>query len=125
MDKPNSSVDDRLCFLPARAVELPSGRAEGWDIHSSDNRALGTLQGVLVEPAERRLRYFVVESRGWLSRQQYIVSANHVVRLDRTKQVLRLEADREDVRREAFDKRSVREFSDDDLITALFHSRAA
>src|SRR5262249_60950838 len=90
---------------------------------SLDNEKLGTLDGVLIDPSQRRVRYFVVESRGWLGRKRYLLSADEPAHLEPEDHILRLESAADDVARRSFDPSSVPEFSDEDLLTAIFAGR--
>ena len=114
---------DNLCYLPACDVELPEGRLDGIDLCSLDDRKLGTVEGVLIDPAERRLRYFVVQSGNWMSRKRYLLSADEATHLESEEGVLRVDVEAHDPWRQAFDAASVRSFSDDDVLTAIFSTR--
>lgn len=116
---------DSLCYLSAHEVRLPSGTLAGVSLCSLDDETLGTVDGVLIDPALRRVRYYVVESRGWLGSRRYLLSADEPAHLEPDDNILRVEADAESVSRRTFDPDSVREFSDEDLMTALFSTHAA
>jgi hypothetical protein len=114
------SYDDRLCYLNASKVLSPAGGLSRVDLRSPDNKLLGDLDGVIIEPAERRLRYFVVTSPGWFRRRRYLVPADAAPQIDTKSRTLRLDVNPADLCAcEEFDDR-LREFSDDDLITATF-----
>ena len=102
-----------LCYLAARDVEVPAGTLAGMDLCSLDEKTLGTLDGVLIDPAERRLRYFVVESKGWFSAKRFLLPADQPAHLEAEANILRIELDADDVRRTEFDSDSVRVFSDE------------
>ena len=53
---------DSLRYLEANAVDCPAGKLEGLHIVSQDDEALGVVNGVLIDPVSRKLRYFVVEA---------------------------------------------------------------
>src|SRR5262245_4260288 len=114
---------DSLCYLAAQDVEIPAGTLAGIDLCTLDDERLGTLDGVLIDPTERRVRYFVVTSQGWLGSKRYLLSADEPAHLEQDEKILRLERDADQVSRRMFDPDSVREFSDDDLLTALFATR--
>jgi hypothetical protein len=116
--------DDRLCYLDASKLESPVGTLSHVDLRGTDDRLIGVLDGVVIDPTERKLRYFVVESPGWLRRKRYLVPADATARVEGDLGELRLEVDSEDLSRcEEFMDGSVREFDDDDLIAGIFHSR--
>jgi PRC-barrel domain protein len=120
---PRTVEADTLCYLSARDVEIPAGTLAGINLCSLDDEKLGTVEGVLIDPAMRRVRYFVVESRGWLGSKRYLLSADEPAHLESDDHILRLESDANDVARRVFDPDSVRVFSDEDLMVALFSTR--
>ena len=60
------STSPRLCYLDAARVAGPAGELAGATVETSAAEPLGTLDGVLIDPDERRVRYLVVERTGWL-----------------------------------------------------------
>ena len=83
---------------------------------TADDEQLGLLDGLLVDPASRRVRFFVVERTSALRRRRYLLTADTLATLD--ERLLRVEAHAEDLER--FDARTVQPFSDEDVITAMF-----
>jgi PRC-barrel domain len=116
---------EALRYLEADHVESPIGSLGHLELCTMDDEKLGVLDGVLIDPAARRLRYFVVKSSGWFSRGRYILSADDVARVEADQHILRIDAPAAALPRESFDPGTVREFSDEDVITALFPSNAA
>ena len=114
---------DTLRYLDANQVEHPSGTFAGHMLCSQDDEKLGDVTGMLVDPATRRIRYFVIERSGVLKRRRYVlpVDSSPVLRADDRK--LCVLADVDDLER--FDARLVEPFSDDDAITAIFANPAA
>jgi hypothetical protein len=51
-----------LRYLPAKEVENGSA-AFGAVVHSADGMTLGRLEGFMMDPASRTLRYFVIDAR--------------------------------------------------------------
>jgi len=114
--------DDKLCYLDASKLDSPVGTLTQLDLKGTDDRILGVLDGIVIDPTERRLRYFVVKSSGWLTRRRYLVPADGAARVELGE--LRLEVDADGLSDcEEFTTGSVREFSDDDLIAGMFHQR--
>jgi hypothetical protein len=114
-----------MCYLDASRVQGPAGDLGGITLKTADDTAVGRLDGIVINPAERRVVYFVVQSSGWLRRRRFLVPAAAG---------LRIEADRTltvDVRHEElsgceeFDNQKVRNFSDEDVVTAMFARPAA
>src|SRR5262249_8698528 len=115
----------KLCYLAAADVAIPEGTLAGVDLCSRDEKRLGTLDGVIIEPAGRRVRYYVVESKGWFSAKRFLLPADQPTRLEPDDHILRIDLEADDVRRAEFDREGVRQFSDEDLMDALFSSNAA
>jgi hypothetical protein len=114
---------DTLRYLDADHVKHPSGTLAGVTVCSSDDQALGAISGVLVEPASRRVRYFVVERRVALLPRRYVLAADTPAVLEADDQKLRILSDVDDLER--FDARRVERFSEEDAITAMFSHPAA
>jgi hypothetical protein len=104
-------------------VEHPSGTLAGLSMCTQENETLGSLGGVLIEPASRRVRYFVVDRPTMLRRRRYLLAADTPVSIEAGDRKLRVMAHEEDLER--FDTRSLQNFTDEDLITAMFAHPAA
>ena len=113
---------DGLRYLDAEHVKHPSGTFAGLTLCSSDNHKLGAISGVLLEPASRRVRYFVVERGMALLPRRYILPAETPAVLDAADRKLRVLATEDDLER--FDTK-VERFSEEDAITAMFAQPAA
>jgi hypothetical protein len=111
---------DRLRFVEAERLDTPVGRLSGAELVSPADERLGTLGGVLIDPVERHVRYFILELKRWHRTNRYLVPASPV-HLDTERRALHVDLYPDDVD-------SLREcrsdsfvpFSDDDLIAALF-----
>jgi PRC-barrel domain len=111
----------RLCFLSASKVESPAGELSGMTLRTADDLELGSLDGVLIDPVERRLRFYVIESPGWFRSRRYLLPADCLAQLEREQMTLRVHLQKSQVTGcEEFESGAVREFSDDDLMDALF-----
>jgi len=110
-----------LRYLDAGHVEYPSGTMRGVKMCTMDDEHLGSLDGVLVEPASRRIRYFVVERPSVYRSRRYLLAADTLATLD--EKTLRVQAHAADLER--FDARTVQPLSDLDLVTAMFASPTA
>jgi hypothetical protein len=84
-------------------------------IETGADRQLGELDGLIVEPGARRLRYFVVDA----GRGRYLMPFDTIC-FDPDHHTLRVIADPDPGSWEAFDSEAYGEFGDDDLISALF-----
>jgi PRC-barrel domain protein len=115
------AMSTELCYLEAGKVQGRLGDLEGMTLSSDTDEALGTLDGVVIDPAERRLRYFVVQRRGWLRSRRYLVPADQPAQISDDSRTLRVPVHPAQLAAcEEFDGESIPEFSDDHLITALF-----
>jgi hypothetical protein len=113
-DPPGTS----LRYLDALHVEHGGGNLGGVTIRDMHDEPLGHLDGVLLEPATRRVRYFVVERRATLSARRYLMTADTPTTFDSTECMLRFHAEADATER--FDARTIPAFSDDDLLTVMF-----
>ena len=124
MDGDGSKSD--LRYLAASRVQSPVGELADVEVRGSDDRKIGSLEGVLLDPAERRLRFFVVQTPGWLRKRRYLLPSDWPARVDAHGPSLHVDLDGDALARcPEFEKSSVPEYSDDDLLTALFHRRTA
>jgi len=112
-----------LCYVDAEHVSSPAGVLAGFDVVTASGEQLGSIAGVVIEAAARRARYFDVQSHG-LRRRHYLLEADQLAQVDAERKQLRLVS--ADVPKVHYPGRaSFRPFSDDDLLAALFGSRAA
>jgi hypothetical protein len=113
----------RLRFIEAQRLETPAGRLDGALVVSPTNATLGTLDGVLVDPGARRVEFYVVEST---QRSRRYLVPQMPVRLDASNQALEVDLEADDLDQlDDLEPGSCPRFSDEDLITALFHARAS
>ena len=70
-----------LCYLDASKVRTSIGDLDGVNLRDPDDEELGSLKGVLIEAAARRVRYFVVEVAGRSRTHCYLVPADDPVTL--------------------------------------------
>ena len=115
----------QLCYLDASKVETPAGVLSELNLLSADGKPIGSIEGVVIEAAARRVRYYDVQSSNWFRRRRYLLEADQLAQLEPQQKALRLrpECDVEEIR--DLDADRLRRFSDDDLLAALFSSRAA
>jgi hypothetical protein len=122
--EPHATTDE-LRYLDAENVRYPQGTLAGLDVCTSDDEKLGVIGGVLIDPAHRRLRYYVVESSGWFRVRRYLLSADAPAIVQPEERVLRVEAPAADLESREFDPATARRFSDEDLLASLFSPHAA
>jgi hypothetical protein len=114
---------EALRYLDAAQVAHPAGTLAGVEIRRQNDEFLGWIGGVLVEPGQRRVRYFVVNRGAFFTRRRYLVSADRLATLNARDGAIYIDGNEEMLER--FDPASVPRFSDDDLIETIFASSAA
>ena len=117
-DEPKSE----LCYLDAARVSSPAGVLAEVDVVMPSGESLGTIAGVVIEASARRARYLDIQSNG-LRPRHYLVEADHLGQVDCERKQLRLLS--AEVPRVHHGRGNFRQFSDDDLLAAMFASRAA
>ena len=119
-----NSNTETLRYLDADHVHHPSGGTfAGLTLCSDADEKIGAISGVLLEPASRRIRYFVVDRRSALLGRRYLLAADTPAVLAAGDRKLRVLGTADDLER--FDARLVQPFSDEDAITAIFARPAA
>ena len=115
--------NEALRFLDAHQVETPAGPLHGLSLVSPSDAQLGKLDGVLIDPAERQVRYYIVKSAGWLS-HRYLLPAR-LARLEAERRTLQVDVEPDELTScpEA-DVRSFSKFSAEDAVDAMFAKRS-
>ena len=116
---------NELSYLDASHVESPAGALSTLALLTSEGKPFGTIKGVVIEAAARRVRYFDVESGGLLRRRRYLLEADQLAQLESDGSTLRLLADPSESEVTDLNRDELREFCDDDLLAAIFAPRAA
>jgi hypothetical protein len=117
-----SQTPSDLSYLDAAHVNSPAGALSELDVVTADGEQLGSIAGVVIEAAAGRARYLDVRSSDWQHPRRYLVEADQLAQIDCGRRQLRL------LRGEVTEVESTatfRQFSDDDLLAALFAPRAA
>ena len=114
-----------LSYLDASKVISPAGALSELDVLSAEGRRLGSIQGVVIDAAARHARYLFVRSAGWLGRRLYLVRVDQLGQIEG--KALRLIKDLKNAAVHGFDLdvSDLREFSDEDLLEAMFAPRTA
>jgi hypothetical protein len=111
-----------LSYLDAAKVDSPAGFLSELDVVTAQGEQLGSIAGVVIEATAGRARYFDIQSPGRLRRRHYLVEADQLGQVDPERKVLRLlGGDVTEV--PDLDTATLRPFSDDDLLAALFRPR--
>jgi sporulation protein YlmC with PRC-barrel domain len=114
-----------LSFLDASNVTSPAGVLSELDVLSAEGRRLGSIEGVVIDAAARRVRYLSVLSSGWFGRRRYVVQADQLGQIEGERKALRLRVNLRDEAVHGLDTAALRKFSDDDLLAAMFPPRPA
>lgn len=120
-----STIRPKLCYLNAAQVKTPAGQLAQISLCGQDGRRLGTVDGVLINPAERRISHLVVEGERLGGTHRYLVPADALIRMECDRGALRLEADADPSAGCDLDLDSIPAMTEDDLIAAMFARRAA
>ena len=115
----------RLCYLDASRVKSPLGNLAALKLETDGQQDLGTLNGVLIDPSERRVCYFVIEKLGWFGSRKYVIPTDCPAWVAPDRSTLRLEVEPDDFASYDAVRDSVHPFSDDDLVDALFAREVA
>ena len=114
-----------LSYLDASRVTSPAGVLSELDLLTAEGRRFGSIEGVVIEAAARRVRYLAVHTKGWFGRRRYLVEADQLAQIEGERKALRLRVDIRDEAVRDLDAAALREFSDDDLLAAMFASATA
>ena len=116
----NDSADPGLRFLENSRLESPL--VELLDVRTQGGIKIGTFDGVIVDPAQRRVRYLVVD-RGRFFHERCLIPMPSA-RVDAEHHSLSIDVDEADPQEwQRFDPVTFPRFSDDDLVTAMFAPR--
>jgi hypothetical protein len=116
-------TESRLRHLDAAKVETPLGSLHHIPVLSPTTGSLGQLEGIIIDPNERHVRYYVVESRRFLKTHRYLLP-DAQMRLDPDCRALHVDVERDDLSNLAeLDDEEFPPFSDADFMTTLFAGR--
>jgi hypothetical protein len=118
--QPDSS---RLCYLESSKVTSPAGALSEFNLLSADGKPLGSIEGVVIDAARRRISYYDVRSRGVFNRR-FLVPTDRLAQVERERKTLRLLGPVNPSEVKDIDVSELREFSDDDLMEFFFPSAA-
>jgi PRC-barrel domain len=111
--------------MDASTVESPLGNLSKVTLLAADGQPLGTIEGVVIETAARRVRYYAVRSSGWLGRRHYLLRADQLAQIDLHRKAIRLRFDSDLAAVQGVDAALLRKVSDDDLFRTTLPSHAA
>lgn len=114
-----------LCYLDAAHVESPAGCLCDAELQNHDAQVIGRLDGVVIDPAQRRLYYYVVSRPGWLRKHRYLLPADRPAQMAPEARTLRFDLTPEDLLGFAEFDGTLRHFSEDDSAVSAPQSTAA
>ena len=117
--------DSDLRYLDAGSVQCRADKLADFRVCTEDAHSLGTVEGVLISPSERRLAYLIVQSEGRFRNRRYLLPVGLGAFVDEQPRTLRIAARREEIDLERFRDQSVPPFTDEDVVTAMFAQAAA
>ncbi len=119
-----------LKYVDAHRIDSPAGRLDGAVLVSPTHEPVGKLDGVLIDPRQRKVRYYVVqsryavESRGRISSRHYLLPLT-ATRLDRDHRTLEVDLEADELQRlDEVDPDRLPQFDEGDLMIALFAAGA-
>lgn len=118
---PDGTIGTHLCYLNASKVDSPVGALAHLDVQTENGEDVGELDGVLIEPTARRIRYYVIALGRRFGRRRYLLPAEASAQLEDNNKALRFPIDLLGLKScREFRKGDVREFSDTDVLSAMF-----
>ena len=114
-----------LSYLEASKVNSPAGVLSELDVLGTDGQRVGTIEGVVIDATARRVLYVSVRSSGWFGRGRYLLQADQLGQIESDRKALRLRVDLQDEAVQGLDAAALRQFSDEDVLAAMFSTRAA
>jgi sporulation protein YlmC with PRC-barrel domain len=107
----DATEPSRLCYLDATQLEGPLEDFEGIEIRNRNDGKIGRLDGVVIDPAEGRVCYLVVDNERVLRHQRYLLPLD-AAQVDIEHRALCVDADDADLREcEEFDQDRYHSFS--------------
>lgn len=81
-----------------RTSHLRSSReVMGYEIHGMDGKA-GTLEDLLIDPEEGRIRYLVVKTGEWLSHKNVLITPNRIANVNWSESKIETKVSRHDIK---------------------------
>jgi hypothetical protein len=105
----------RSRFVAAADLDEAGRRLDGLEVRGPDDEDLGDIEGFIVDEADGRLRYLVIDSGGWFTGGTYLIPPAYT-RVDPDTAVLRADLTRDTIERfPEFDREQFPQVSGDDL----------
>ena len=115
-----------LRYIDAAKVQGPAGALGDVNLCDMNDRPLGSLEGVLVDPVARRLCFYVVGSDTRRGVRHYLLPTEWPAQVAADGKALRIDADQSDLAAcDEVEASDMRPYSDDDFLASLFRPRVA
>lgn len=105
-----------LRFLPAQKVRCGACHFEQFAVKNGSEERIGALEGFIVDPPARKVRYVVVNPHGLFTRPRLVPMPG--ARIDAESEALLVAGSLS--RCEPFDRALYPDLSDEDVLTAVF-----
>src|SRR5262245_39067638 len=116
-------METQLRYIEASLIGSPAGKLDDALVVSPSKATLGKLEGVLVDPALRRVQFYVIESGRPTETHHHYLLPLMPARLDTNRRSLEVDFDTGDLDQlDDVEPDTLPRFSDEDLITAMFAS---
>jgi hypothetical protein len=120
----SEAAPNDLRYLEPTQATIDGVRCEDITIRAATGGVLGRLQGFIVDPVARQLRYFVVRTTGIMGRSRLLPVLG--ARFDLEHRAIELLTNGvEYLNHRQFNRGRFARFSDEDLLRALFGGRAS
>jgi hypothetical protein len=117
------ATDSRLRHLQAAKIETSMGSLDHIPVLSPTTGSLGQLEGIIIDPTERHVRFYVVESKRWFKTHRYLLP-DSPMRIDPDCKALHVDVEADDLTNlPELEDNVFPSFSDEDLITTIFAER--
>jgi hypothetical protein len=109
----------RLRYVDATRIDRQPLAFDRLDVRDRAGHRLGRLDGLVVDPRTRRVRFLVISSPGWLGSHRYLVPLREA-QVDRERQSLAVDVAAEAFKqhRTSFDPDTIPSLSDADMVAA-------
>ena len=122
----STDTNPRLCYLEASRVAGPAGELAGFKVKTPAEESIGTLSGVLIDPTERRVRYFVVDKTRWLRGRSYLIPTDCLTRVEPERNTLRVDVEPGEISRlDDVNEFTIQPMSEEDMVEAMFARKVA
>ena len=115
-----------LRYVEASRITRPAGGGSRMDVRDTHDQKIGSVDGLLIDPVEHRLRFFVVKCPTWFGSRRRLLPLDRPAQVGHGGNSVRMELHAADLAAcEEFESSLVQPYSDDDRPDATFTQRIA